>query len=206
MMAETEVARLFRQWEEASAETDANTVRALGLHREDITREYEARFTALVQTASDLAWQALKATAVNEYDATLQAVAYFEEFEPGVAFVPLAANLRRVAGLHARTQTPAALSEIEQLSRQWIAAWAVNCETDDEQDRHGDEVLDPLANRIASLPATDARDMLWKIHVESRAGDFGWEVETHAEIRRMLGLRGARVWVGRETMAMQGST
>lgn len=206
MMAETEVARLFRQWEEASAETDANTVRALGLHREDITREYEARFTALVQTASDLAWQALKATAVNEHDATLQAIAHFEEFEPGGVFVPLAANLRHVAGLHARTQAPAALSAIEQLARRWIAASAVNCGTDDEQDRHCDEVLTPLRRRIASLSATTARDMLWKIHVDSRAGDFGLEVETHAEIRRMLGLRGTRVWVGRETMAMQGST
>lgn len=90
------------------------------------------------------------------------------------------------------------MSEIEQLSRQWIAAWAVNCETDDEQDRHHDEVLAPLMHRIASLPATTPRDMLWKIHVDSRAGDFGLEDETHAEISRMLGLDAGAELPGQE--------
>lgn len=88
---------------------------------------------------------------------------------------------------HAYTTADEA-TEIERLSRQWVKEWSTNFDSDDDQDRHLDEIVHPLYDRIASIPATNERDALWKVLVDSRDGEFGIEEETKAEVRRVLGL------------------
>ena len=39
-----------------------------------------------------------------------------------------------------------------------------------------------------SSPATSHREMLWKICIDTRDGEFSMEEATKAELRRMLGL------------------